>query len=41
MLSHWDVDPNYPLEDWKREVEADETRLGYHDWIEQQQEMEA
>lgn len=33
-MGHWDVDPDYPVEDWKAEVANDDTRLGYSDWIE-------
>ncbi|MBS7671450.1 hypothetical protein [Croceicoccus gelatinilyticus] len=37
--SHWDVDPEYPLDDWKAEVANDDTRLGYHAWVENQREV--
>lgn len=33
MLSHWDEDADYPVADWRAEVEADDTRLGYLDWV--------
>ena len=32
-LSHWDVHPNYPLEEWQYEVANDDTRLGYWEWV--------
>lgn len=39
--SFWDVDhPNYPRTDWKAEVEAGDTQLGYHDWLIHQVEGE-
>lgn len=38
--SHWDVLPEYPVEDWKYEVANDDTRLGYAEWVENQKEME-
>jgi len=38
--TYWDPDPNYPVEDWKAEVAANETRLGYWDWIESKHELE-
>lgn len=31
--SHWDVNPDHPLEDWKYEIANDDTRLGYSDWV--------
>lgn len=36
--SHWDVKPGHPLEDWKYEVQNDEIRLGYHEWVEQREQ---
>ncbi len=33
QLSHWDVHPNYPVEDWQYEVANDDTRLGYWEWV--------
>jgi hypothetical protein len=37
--SHWDEDPNWPVSDWKYEVENDDTRQGYHAWVESQKEQ--
>lgn len=33
MPSHWDNDPEHPVEDWRYEVANDDTRLGYQEWI--------
>lgn len=33
LLSHWDEDPEYPVEDWRFEVENDDTRQGYTEWV--------
>lgn len=38
-VGHWDEQQGYPVVDWKAAVTNDETRLGYHDWAEQQSEM--
>lgn len=38
---HWDVDSEYPVEDWMLEVGEDSTRLGYHAWVENQREMKS
>ena len=34
----WAEDPDYPVEQWKYEVENDDTRRGYWDWVEAQRE---
>lgn len=26
-------DPRFPLDDWKHEVQSDDTRLGYEEWL--------
>jgi hypothetical protein len=39
--NHWAVLPEYPVEDWKYEVANDDTRLGYHAWVENQREMKS
>ena len=39
--NHWSENPDYPVEDWQYEVANNETRLGYHEWVENQQEMES
>lgn len=36
--SHWDI-PEYPVEDWRREVNNDDTRLGYLEWVDHQMKM--
>lgn len=33
-LGHWEEDSRFPLTDWKYEVGNDDTRLGYHQWVE-------
>ena len=36
----WDQpDATYPLDDWKYEVDNNDTRLGYWDWVEHQKEQ--
>jgi hypothetical protein len=37
-ISHWEDDPEFPSEDWKHEVASGDTRLGYHEWLENQRE---
>ncbi|WOF45074.1 hypothetical protein KNJ79_09470 [Sphingopyxis indica] len=37
--SHWDDNPDHPVDDWKTEVANDDTRLGYLDWVEARSEM--
>lgn len=37
--SHWDENPDYPVDDWKTEVANDDTRLGYLDWVEARSEL--
>lgn len=34
----WGSDPDHPVEQWQYEVENDDTRLGYWDWVAGQQE---
>lgn len=41
LSSHWDEDPEYPVEDWKIEVDNDDTRLGYKEWVLHQRESQA
>jgi len=31
--THWEEDPDHSIEDWKAEIQADETRLGYWQWV--------
>jgi hypothetical protein len=31
--SHWEDVPGYPIDAWKLEVQNDDTRLGYADWV--------
>jgi hypothetical protein len=35
----WGEDPEFPVEDWRYEVQADNTRLGYWDWVEVKREI--
>ncbi|MBA4090270.1 MAG: hypothetical protein C0494_06730 [Sphingobium sp.] len=37
--SHWDDNPDYPVDDWKTEVANGDTRLGYRDWVDARTEM--
>lgn len=37
--NHWDEQKDYPVEDWRREVADDNTRLGYMEWVVHQREM--
>lgn len=30
---HWGVHPDYPVEDWKYEVQNDDTRQSYWEWV--------
>lgn len=39
--SHWDEDQEYSLEDWRIEVENDNSRLGYLEWVDHQREAAA
>lgn len=34
----WVDDPQYPAADWQNEVAADETRLGYLEWVQHKRE---
>jgi hypothetical protein len=35
----WKIeDPDHPFEDWQYEVANNETRLGYHEWVEKKKE---
>lgn len=34
---HWGEHPSYPVADWIADVYADNTRLGYWEWIEAQE----
>ena len=38
-LDYWSEHPDYPLEDWKYEVQSNDTRMGYWEWV--QSEIEA
>lgn len=29
----WGEHPDYPVRDWKREVDNNDTRLGYWEWV--------
>jgi hypothetical protein len=40
MSHHWTQDRHHPVEDWKAEVAADETRLGYWAWVENKKTRE-
>ena len=37
---HWGEIDAYPSVDWRTEVENNETRLGYRDWVKSQQDKE-
>jgi len=36
--SHWDEDPDYPVEEWKCEVDNDDTRQSYKEWVQSKKE---
>lgn len=36
----WAEDPNHPVAQWQYEVENDDTRHGYWDWVASQEEQE-
>lgn len=38
---YWGEHPDYPVEDWRREVGNDDTRQGYWEWVESQLEAAA
>lgn len=38
-VSHWDEQPGHPVSDWQAECAADETRLGYLDWVDARIDM--
>lgn len=38
--SSWDEDSEYPMEDWKYEVDNGETLLGYQDWVKDRREQD-
>lgn len=35
---HWESDPIHRVEDWQYEVANNDTRLGYHEWVEKKKE---
>jgi len=39
QFEHWGNHPDYPIEDWRHEVADDNTRLGYHEWVDHQREI--
>jgi len=36
--SSWDEDKQFPVEDWRYEVQNDDTRLGYLEWVSHKRE---
>lgn len=34
----WSEDPEFPVADWQYEVQNNDTRLGYHEWVEHRKE---
>ena len=40
MKQYWGSDNQFPVEDWKYEVENNDTRLGYHEWLTVKREQE-
>jgi hypothetical protein len=36
----WKENPYYPVSEWQDEVQSDNTRLGYFDWVQHQMEGE-
>lgn len=41
LPSHWEDDPDHPVEDWRYEVGNNDTRLGYREWIQHRKEIES
>ena len=39
LIDYWENDGTYLVADWQFEVAEDNTRLGYHDWVEQQKSL--
>jgi len=39
IVEHWGDDPVFAVENWRYEVENDDTRLGYVDWVRNQREL--
>ena len=39
-LGYWDDDPEWPLQDWKYDVQNGDTRLGYWEWVKYNKEIE-
>lgn len=39
--NYWEEDETYPSEDWKFEVANNDTRLGYHEWVEKKKEEDS
>ena len=37
--SNWDEDDEFPVEEWRYEVNNDDTRLGYWDWVDIQRTL--
>ena len=33
QFGHWGDHPVHPVSEWKQEVQADNTRLGYWEWM--------
>jgi hypothetical protein len=33
QFGHWGDHPVHPVSEWKQEVQADNTRLGYWQWV--------
>ena len=36
---YWTEDPGWPMSDWRDEVQAGDTLLGYHEWVKNQKEL--
>jgi len=37
-VNPWAEDPDWPVSDWKYDVQNDDTRLGYWEWVEHNKE---
>jgi hypothetical protein len=35
---HWENQEDFTVEEWREEVIADDTRLGYREWVEHKRE---
>jgi predicted phosphohydrolase len=41
QFGHWEGHPVHPVSEWRQEVQAEDTRLGYWEWVATLLEAEA